>query len=358
MERNGATQRIEGDRSVPRGIRSRLSGAAAFAVITVLCLSACEDDLAPQYEITGTGAIEGIVFWDVIEDGVYDPTGGDIPIVGAMVQVQDRGTGSTFPGATAATGFDGRFRLPDLPAGTHDLLIDTLTVPAEMSICQNPIQVTVNPNETRFSQVRGRSGCLITILAAKELAQGEFAIVRGIVTSSPGQIEAGWTYIQDETAGVRAFGGLDGLGIEVGDQVEIGAVTGNFTNDFEFGGVVFRSLVKGVGALTPRVVTTGELAASGTSWTDPLQGRLITIEKAALTAAFGAGGANIQNGIINDGSGATTIRIDDGVADRNTLNDLMTVGLCYDITGFGANFAGAGQIFPRSVTDIVEVPCN
>jgi hypothetical protein len=32
--------------------------------------------------------------------------------------------------------------------------------------------------------------------------------------------------------------------------------------------------------------------------------------------------------------------------------------VCYDITGFGANFAGAGQIFPRSVADIVEVPCN
>jgi hypothetical protein len=106
------------------------------------------------------------------------------------------------------------------------------------------------------------------------------------------------------------------------------------------------------------VATTSEVSLSGTTYTDPLQGRLLKIEKAELTAAFGAGGANIQNGIINDGSGATTIRIDDGVADRNSLNTIMTVGLCYDIVGFGANFAGAGQIFPRSLADIVEVPCN
>ena len=343
---------------MPRHIQRRLSTAAVIACLAAPGLGACEGDLAPQFSITGTGGVEGLVFFDVAEDGVFDPASGDVPIQGVGVAVQERGTGNTFTGGTAESGADGRFQITGLPAGTHDLLIDTLTVPAGVSICQNPLQVTVNLDESRFSQVRGRAGCLITILAAKELPQGEFAIVRGIVTSSPGQIEAGWTYIQDETAGARAFGGLDGLGIQIGDQVEIGAVTGQFTNDFEFGSVVFRARVADVGILEPVVTTTGVLAASGTSFAHTLQGRLITLEKAELTAAFGAGGANIQNGIIDDGSGATTIRIDDGVADRNTLNTIMTVGVCYDITGFGANFAGAGQIFPRSLADIVEVPCN
>ena len=357
MHPNQTHNRTEGDRFVPRGIQHRPSAGAAIAFLAALAV-ACESDLAPQFDITGTGAVEGLVFFDVAEDGVFDPASGDIPIQGVGVAVQDRGTGTTFAGGTALSGANGRFEVTGLPAGTHDLLIDTLTVPDGVSICQNPLQVTVNPAETRFSVVRGRAGCLITILAAKELALGEFAIVRGIVTSSPGQIEAGWTYIQDETAGARAFSGLDGLGIQIGDQVEIGGVTGQFTNDFELGSVVFRGLVEDAGVPDAEVTTTGELAASGTSYTHPLQGLLITLEKAQLTAAFGAGGANIQNGIIDDGSGATTIRIDDGVADRNTLNTLMSVGVCYDITGFGANFAGAGQIFPRSVADIVEVPCN
>jgi DNA/RNA endonuclease YhcR with UshA esterase domain len=340
-----------------RAIRRPVLGAV-LAGLTALSVGSCADDLAPQFTIDGTGAVEGLVFLDVVEDGVFDPAAGDVPIEGVSIAIQGRGTGTTFPGGTASSGANGRFQVTGLPAGTHDMLIDTLTVPDGVSICQNPLQVTVNLDETRFSQVRGRAGCLITILAAKELPQGEFAIVRGIVTSTPGQIEAGWTFLQDQTAGVRAFGGLDGLGIEIGDQVEIGAVTGNFSNDFEFGSVVFRSLVKDVGVPDPVTVTTNEIATSGTTWTDPLQGLLITVLKAELTSAFGAGGANIQNGTINDGSGATTIRIDDGVADRNSLNTIMTVGNCYDITGFGANFAGAGQIFPRSLADIVEVPCN
>jgi DNA/RNA endonuclease YhcR with UshA esterase domain len=358
MDMNRETDCREGDRSVSRGIHRRLCAGVAIAGCAALGLTACKEDLAPQFVVTGTGSVEGLVFYDVVEDGVFDPASGDVPIAGVGVSIEGRGTGTALAGGTATSGANGRFVVSGLPAGTHDMRIDTLTVPVGVSICQNPLQVTVNLDETRFSQIRGRSGCLITIQAAKEGAQGEFVIVRGIVTSSPGQVESGWTFIQDATAGARAFGGLDGLGIEIGDQVEIGAVAGNFTNDFEFGSVVFRGLVQDVGVLSPRVVTTAEVAASGVSWTEPLQGLLITIEKAELTAAFGAGGANIQNGIIDDGSGAITIRIDDGVADRNSLNDILTVGLCYDITGFGANFAGAGQIFPRSLADIVEVSCN
>jgi len=343
---------------VSRGIQRRLGAAVAIAGLAAFGLTGCSDDLAPQFVVTGTGSIEGLVFYDVVEDGVFDPASGDVPIAGVGITVEGRGTGIALAGATATSGANGRFVVSGLPPGTHDMRIDTLTVPVGVSICQNPLQVTVNLAETRFSRVRGRSGCLITIQAAKEGAQGEFVIVRGVVTSSPGQIESGWTYIQDATAGTRVFGGLDGLGISIGDQVEIGAVTGQFTNDFELGSVVFRGLVQDVGVPSPQVVTTGELAASGVSFLDPLQGRLITVPKAELTSAFGAGGANIQNGFIDDGSGAATIRIDDGVADRNNLNNLLTVGSCYDITGFGANFAGAGQIFPRSLADIVEVSCN
>ena len=111
-----------------------------------------------------------------------------------------------------------------------------------------------------------------------------------------------------------------------------------------------------VGELSPTLTTTTEIAASGADFTDPLQGAFIRVEAAELTAPFGTG--NIQNALIDDGSGETIIRIDDGVANRNTLNDMFSVGTCYDINGFGANFFGAGQIFPRSLADIVEVPCN
>lgn len=330
-----------------------------FVFLLLAGLAACEDDIAPQFAPTGTGAVEGLVFFDVVEDGVYDPAAGDVPVEGVRVAVQDRGTGETFSGGTATSGSDGRFLVASLPAGTHDLLVDTLSVPDGVTICQNPLQVNVYIDETQFSRIRGRAGCLITIAEAKEAPLGEFVIVRGIVTSSPNQIDPGFTYIQDGTAGARIFGAtLDGLGIEVGDQLEIGATAAAFSNDFNFEGATFRALTKDVDTPTPQLTTTGAIATSGTSYTDPLQGAFIRVEKAEIVAAFGAGGANSQNGQIDDGSGATIIRVNDGVAAPGDLNTIFTVGNCYNINGFGANFAGAGQIFPRSLADIEEVPCN
>lgn len=336
-----------------------LWAAMVFGLVATLTATACEDDLAPQFTVTGTGDVEGLVFYDAVEDGVFDPASGDVALAGVGIAIQDRGTGSTYSGGTATSGADGRFTVTGLPAGTHDLFIDTLSVPEGVSICQNPLHVTVNIDETGFSEIRGRAGCLISIAEAKESALGTFVIVRGIVTSSPNQIDPNYAYIQDETAGSRIYSGvLSGLGIEVGDQIEIGATTVVYQGDFEFEDVVFRGLVKDVGALTPVLTTTGAISTSGSDYTDPLQGALIRVEKAELTAAFGAGGANSQNGTIDDGTGAITIRVNDGVAAPGDLNTLFTVGKCYDIAGFGATYAGAGQIFPRSLADIQEVPCN
>jgi hypothetical protein len=341
-----------------RGVSVRVGSAAVFAA-AILTMTACEENLAPQFQVTGTGNVEGLVFYDSVEDGVYDPASGDVPLAGVTIAVQNRGTGETYSGGTATSGADGRFTVAALPAGTHDLFIDTLTVPEEVSICQNPLQVTVNIDETRFSEVRGRAGCLISIAEAKESPAGTFVIVRGIVTSSPNQIDPSYTYIQDETAGARIYSGaLTGLGIEVGDQLEIGATTGEYSGDFNFENAVFRNLVEDVGELDPVLTTTAAIGLSGSDYTDPLQGALIRIEKAELTAAFGAGGANSQNGTIDDGSGAIGIRVNDGVAAPGELNTIFTVGACYNIVGFGANYAGAGQIFPRSLADIEEVSCN
>jgi hypothetical protein len=274
------------------------------------------------------------------------------------VAVQNRGTGETFSGGTAQSGSNGRFLLAGLPAGTHDLLIDTLSVAEGVSICQNPMQVTVYLEETRFTDVRGRPGCLISIAEAKDLPIGEFAIVKGIVTSFPGQIDASVTYIEDATAGAKIFSGsLEGQGIEVGDQIEIGGIAEEFSNDFNFESPVVRNLIKGAATPSPLLVTTAEIAASGSSYTDPIQGAFIRIEKAELVGEFGSAGSS-QNGSINDGSGSTVIRVDDGVADRDDLNTLFTVGACYNINGFGANFQGTGQIFPRSMADVEEVSCN
>ncbi len=326
--------------------------------IAVALMGACDSDLAPPLSVDGFGSVEGLVFFDANEDGVFDPSAGDLPLGGVGVAIQNRGTGETFSGATTQSGSDGRFLVGDLPGGTHDLMIDTLSVADGISICQNPMQVTVYLNETRFADVRGRPGCLISIAEAKDLPIGEFAIVKGIVTSSPGQIEASFTYIEDETAGAKIFSGtLEGQGIEVGDQIEIGGIVEEFSNDFNFESAILRNLVKDAATPVPMVVTTAEIAASGSDYTHPIQGAFIRIEKAQLVGEFGSAGSS-QNGSIDDGSGVTVIRVDDGVANRDDLNTLFSVGKCYNINGLGGNFQGTGQIFPRSMADVEEVSCN
>ena len=135
-------------------------------------------DVAPPLSLAGTGSVEGFLFFDASEDRVFDPSDGDSALVNVGIAIRNRGTQDTFGSAT--TGADGRFTVTSVPIGTHDLFIDTLTVPAGISICQNPLQVTVFLDESQFSEVPGRPGCLITVGDAKAAAVGEFVIVREI----------------------------------------------------------------------------------------------------------------------------------------------------------------------------------
>ncbi len=337
---------------------------AWFGVVGLSVLTACTD-LAPQFEIEGTGSLAGLVFFDASEDGIFDLSDGDSAIAGVGIAIQDRGTGETFAGGTAQSDASGRFTVTDLPGGTHDLLVDTLTVPAGVSICQNPLPVSIILQQTSSVDVVGRPGCLITIAEAKEEGSGgAFVIVRGVLTSDPGQVEARRTYIQDATAGTLIFDGafattLAGLGLVIGDQIEIGGSTAEFSTEFELVGVSLRESVVDVGVIEPDTVTTAEIAGITGFGKGSIQGRLLRIEKAQLTVAFGDGTGSSSNARFDDGSGATLVRVERGVvASSGDLNTLYTVGTCYDINGFGASFAGAGQIFPRSQADIVVVPCT
>jgi hypothetical protein len=340
-----------------------LRGPRAFGVALGLFAAAaggaCGTDIAPPIEISGEGNIEGLVFFDADEDGIFDPSDGDYAVANVGIVIRNRGTQDNVANGSTTSGTDGRFVVAGMPLGTHDMFIDTLTVPAGISICQNPLRVSVYNDETAFQSVNGRPGCLITIQQAKDLGEGQFVIVRGIVTSAPGQIESNFAYIEEVSGGIFLFApSLVSEGIEVGDQIEVGGTTAFFGGQFQLGSdTQLRDLVPDVDTPTPLLVTTTEIAASGSDALDDLQNRFVRIEKALLVEAFTASG-NSQNSTVDDGSGATTIRIDDGVWDRNDLDNRYPAGKCYDINGFAANFNGLGQIFPRSDADIVEVPCN
>ncbi len=332
----------------------------ATCFLAALGLTACDDSVAPQFVVDGTGTVEGLLFLDVDNDEIFDPADGDQPVAGVGVAVRVRNTDEVL--ASATTGPDGRFAISNVIVGTHDVFFDEASVPDGVFVCENPVSATVRIASPSFVGVPSRQACLIPILDVQEdAAAGDFVIVRGTVTASPSQFDEGDMSIQDESGGIwlRA-GNLEGLGIEVGDVIEVGG-----TVSLEFGalwlvGVDLRDQVADAGFIAPEETTTAAIAASGPLPRDPLQNRLVTVRAAQLTSAFDSGGE--RNATLDDGSGQTVIRVESVLSPSGGAGILtttgMTVGNCYDITGIVGAFFGTGQIFPRTVADIVEVPCS
>lgn len=344
--------------------RNRAAPAVwAFLVLAALGVAACDTEPAPPFEIEGTGGVEGFLFFDADTDGSFNQLAGDYAIQGADVVIFERGTQQAFSGATATTDGNGRFMITGLPVGTHDLLVDTLSAPG-ISFCQNPSPVTVYIGEVPKYDVLGRAGCVITIAEAKEFdpAAGEYVTVNGIVTSYPGQVDNSYTWIEDETTGIQIFSSaLEGRTppIEIGDRIEVSGTLSEYGDQLQIGGaVVLNRHEEDVLVPVPAATTTAGITTAGLDPRDPLQGRLVVITGVEITQEFGSGNLNIQNAIINDGSGPTILRIDDGVANRDNLPTEYPVGTCYDITGVVGAYASEGELFPRSPADLVEVACN
>jgi DNA/RNA endonuclease YhcR with UshA esterase domain len=270
-----------------------------------------------------------------------------------------RGSTEVLAGGTITSDAEGRFSVASLPAGTHDLYVDPETLPDGVVLCENPVALTIEPAVTRFVRLRTRGGCLVPIAEAEAGPQPAPVVVRGIVTSFPGQLRGAYTYIQDETGGIRLFSSaLEGLGIEIGDRIEIAGTLSLFNDDFQVSDLTLREHVADAGTVTADDVTTGGIAAAGAIPAAPMQGTLVRVEAAEVTGAFGSGGVNIRNAFIDDGTGATQIRIEGGVATEAEAQAFFELGKCYDITGVVGNFRGAGQLFPRSLDDATEVPCS
>ena len=339
-----------------RHTRHTLPGAALLALLGV---AGCGDDLLPAYEPAGTGSLSGRVFFDAHRNGTFEPLAGDEALDGVELAVMERGTSQILAGGTARTDAQGQFSITGLPPGTHDLRINPETVRAGVAICQNPLPTTVYLDETRYEPVPGRGGCVIEIAEAEARPLGSPVTIQGIVTSFPGQMDAGYTFLEDATGGIRIFdSSLEGQGIEIGDRIEVSGTMAAFNDDLQLTSVTVNAIEKD--AATPQVntVTTGFVAAAGSPPSNPVQGVLVRVNRAKVVTGFGQSGLNIQNGLIDDGSGSVQIRIEDGVADRNTLNAVMKTGSCYDVTGITGNFRGTAQLFPRALSDIVEVPCS
>lgn len=327
--------------------------------LLVLALAAgCDEEVTPPFEVEGTGGLEGQVFFDANGDGIFDPSAGDSALAGVQVVLLDRGTDRMISGGQAVTDDQGRFVLDAVPVGTHDLLIDEATAPEALAFCRNPLPVTIFLGETGFSDLAAESSCLVSIAEAEAEPLGSFVTVSGIVTSAPGMIRGGYTHIQDATGGIRIFASsLEGQGIEVGDRIEVSGTLAQFGGDLQLTSVTLNEHQEDVADPQPELVTTAEIAAAGLDSQSELLGSFVRVEAAELVTEFGAGGLNIRNAWIDTGDGRAQIRLESALGSEDEVTSLMAVGKCYDIVGVLGAFNQAGQLFPRQVADIEEVPC-
>jgi hypothetical protein len=347
---------------------TRRSAGVMLCAALALALGAvaCDDDPAPLYEIPGSGSVEGLVFLDADRDGRFDPSAGDVLLPNVNVRLRVRGTQQILANGETQTDANGRFELTNVAVGTHDLAIDTAGLGGIVAFCQNPIPVNIFLNEEQFQPVAGRGGCVITIAEAEQQVD-DLVTIRGTVTSFPGQLRSSYTYIEDNTGGIRIFSGvLEGQGIEIGDELEVSGTLLLFSGDLQLGNTVaLNELEKAGEILDPQMITTGGLAAAGLDPASPELGVLVTIEKARIETVFGEGALNGRNVWIDDGSGRAQVRFETTMfpaastdAAEAALTAAYPVGKCYDITGVTGAFNGDGQVFPRSLDDIVEVPCS
>lgn len=177
--------------------------------------------------------------------------------------------------------------------------------------------------------------------------------LRGVATAGPQFGTNGPGYLQDETGGIAVFGSLF-----------VGKVVPNFALEYEVIGAV--SFFNGLTEFIPHAVTrsgvktfpqpkqasTGEIAQNGEIY----EGQLVTIVGVNIPANYPPAG-NDGNIIINDGSGACTLRID---RDTNIPGTTAPNGVV-NITGIAGQFDTESpynsgyQILPRSTDDITLV---
>lgn len=328
----------------------------AVAAALVVVAAACSQTAAPQFVVQGTGKLSGILFFDRDRSGTFDPSAGDTVLRNIHVLVYTRGTTEVLAGADTRTDSTGRFVFAGLPAGTHSLQVDTTGNSALVAFCNNPLPVSIYLDETAFVSVDGRGGCVINIKDAELKSLGTRVTVRGTVTSTLAQISTGQAYIEDATGAIQIFS-PSGPPFAIGDVIEVSGTLAAFSNELELSGSTVNTVTAGP-PLVAVDVTGADASAAGGDQRANLQGRLIRVKAAKLLDLFTTGGA--RNAQIDDGSGGVlTVRFDSHViTDATTLQTAFSVGKCYNWTGILKAFTSPPiELFPRSLSDVTEVPC-
>ncbi len=318
--------------------------------LSLALLAACADDPEPPFAVEGTGRVTGRLFFDADNNGLFTPLGGDTLLRNVRVELRERGSSVVIEAMT--TDANGAFDFEGISPGTHDVfLVQDTAVVKNLVFCVNPLRASVYRDETAFVTAPAKRGCVIRINVAEALPLAAPVTVTGIVTARQGTYRSDNTYIQDPTGGMQVFG-LPALNLQIGDSIEVSGILGQFGGELQVINPIVAPNRTATTAPAPLERTTGAIAAAVTALgaREPDVGRLLVVRHATV-GAFTSG-----NALLNDGSGAIQIRLDNNAATAIPTSTFVA-GRCYDVVGILGFFNGTPQLKPRMLADVTEVPC-
>jgi hypothetical protein len=319
---------------------------SALAALLAVGVAACDTGPAAPFVIDEVGSLEGLVFYDADRDGRFDPSAGDSLLPGVTVTVRERGTQRTLANGQAVTGATGRFRIDNLPLGTHHLYVDTLALPAGMRLCQNPLPASVYRDEDRFMALNAVAACLITIAEARTRPINTPVVIRGVVTVRQGAHRNDNIYMQDRTTGIQVFG-IPSLGLVVGDSIEVTGNMGAFGLEQQIVSPIVARLGEASALVEPRPATGRDVA--DIRW----EGELLRLTNVEVTAVQ-TGTASGYNVNMRDEHGtAFEIRVEGGLI-PTIPHATWQVGARYDLIGALGRFNALGQLKLRDASEVTR----
>jgi uncharacterized protein YdeI (BOF family) len=237
--------------------------------------------------------------------------------------------------------------------------------PAVVGTYRDTVVFTSNAVEvTDTLTLSGTANDVISIAAARALANGSEVIIRGIVTRAMGS----YTFMQDTSGGMIMYSNVAGAPahdsvasgyIKPGDLLEIHGLTSEYRSlkEIATSGIIgFQRISRGNPVPEPQVVTLAEVAANGEKY----EAELIKIKKLRFTSASGTFLNALSYAIADssDTTGAVVLRVQ-GATDTQLGGLPIPIGT-FTFIGplgqFSSTPTGGYQLLPVDSTDVLPDP--
>ncbi|WP_117168312.1 5'-nucleotidase C-terminal domain-containing protein [Paraliobacillus sediminis] len=187
------------------------------------------------------------------------------------------------------------------------------------------------------------------IADVRDMADGQFAMIEGIVLASPSSIGNGQysTYIQDDTGGINLFAFEQGdfPALEKGDKVKVSGELETYNGLKEILPTSVEVIDQGQTLPEPKSITLVDMQDSAIA--EGYEGELIHINGYISNIPDSPAGGGYNISLVDEEFNGTTLRVMEGSLDISALEE----GKWYDVTAIMSQYTSY-QLIPTEASDI------